>query len=72
MPAFWPATAIFFRIGSTCSSCIAVTRALTFAVQAHDDRGVEVGRGTIHRVVVDADRRKLHQWMAKRMKGGAA
>lgn len=50
------ATAVGGRVTCRASVTTQVTRALTFAVQAHDDRGVEVGRGTIYRVVVDADR----------------
>jgi predicted thioesterase len=32
------------------------SRAVTFAVMARDDRGADVARGTITRVVVDAER----------------
>lgn len=42
----------------TCRAVVTrqVSRALTFAVTASDGAGAEVGRGTVTRVVVDADR----------------
>lgn len=50
------ATAVGGRVTCRATVTTQVTRAVTFAVQAHDHRGAEVGRGTIHRVVVDAER----------------
>ena len=49
-------TAVGGRV--TCSAVVTgqASRAVTFAVMARDDRGADVARGTITRVVVDAER----------------
>ena len=49
-------TAVGGRV--TCSAVVTgqTSRAVTFAVMARDDRGADVARGTIIRVVVDAER----------------